>query len=177
MYRPSGRARRLFCRVIFPGKRSRRKPGRYGIGPYGGAGGVAAMRRRARRGGVCGGMRASRPTDVLQVSHQPGMHPLLTRETPVGADSISARGVGGGAKRADMESAPTAAREGLRPCGGVYGGAGVRQMRHCCIPHKEIYARRRKLRAYILRDIGRGARFSAARLCGRFTGSPRRGGI
>ena len=79
--------------------------------------------------------------------------PLLTRETPVGADSISARGVGGGAKRADMESAPTAAREGLRPCGGVYGGAGVRQMRHCCIPHKEIYARRRKLRAYILRDI------------------------
>ena len=92
--------------------------------------------------------------------------PLLTRETPVGADSISARGVGGVAKQADMESAPTAVREGLRPCGGVYGGAGARQMRHCCIPHKEIYARRRKLRAYILRDIGRGARFSAARLCG-----------
>ena len=44
-----------------------RQPGRYGIGPYGGAGGVAAMRRRARRGGVCGGMRASRPTDVLWV--------------------------------------------------------------------------------------------------------------
>ena len=126
----------------------------------------AARRRRARRGGVRGGMRASRPTDVLQVSHQPGMHPLLTRDPPVGADSISARGVGGGANRADMESAPTAVREGVRPCGGVYGGAGARQMRHCCIPHKEIYARRRKLRAYILRDIGRGARFSAARLCG-----------
>ena len=126
MYRPSGRARRLFCRVIFPGKRSRRKPGRYGIGPYSGAGGVAAMRRRLWRGGVRGGMRASRPTDVLQVSHQPGMHPLLTREPPVGADSISARGVGGTANRADMESAPTAVREGLRPCGGVYGGAGVR---------------------------------------------------
>ena len=158
----------------------------------------AAKRRRSRRGGVRGGMRASRPTDVLQVSHQPGMHPLLTRETPVGADSISARGVSGGAKWTDMESAPTAAQESLQPSGGVYSGAGVaakaallypaqRNIRPQAeaagvyftgyFPHKEIYARRRKLRAYILRDIGRGARFSAARLCGRFSESPRRGGI
>ena len=44
---------------------------------------------------------------------------------------MSARSVGGGAKRADMESAPTAVRDGLRPCGGVYGGAGVaRRCKH-----------------------------------------------
>ena len=50
--------------------------------------------------------------------------PLLTREPPVGADSISARGVGGGAKRADTESAPTAAREGLRPRAAFMAGRG-----------------------------------------------------
>ena len=95
-----------------------RQPGRYGIGPYGGAGGSAA------KGGVYG---------------EAG---------------------------------------GLRPSGGVYGGAGrVAAKTALLYPAQKIYARRRKLRAYILQDIGRGARFSAARLCGRFTGSPRRGGI
>ena len=250
MYRPSGRARRLFCRVIFPGKRSRRKPGRYGIGPYGGAGGVVAKWWSLWQGGVRGGMRASRPTDVLQVLHQPGTPPASDAGNPCrggfhirpgcwrhrkpgrygigpygGAGGVAAKrrrlwrgGVRGGMRASrptdvlqvlHQPGTPPASDAG-NPCrggfhirpgcwrhrkpgrygigpysgaggvaakGGVYGGAGLRQKRHFCIPHKEIYARRRKLRAYILRDIGRGARFSAARLCGRFTGSPRRGGI
>ena len=200
-----------------------RQPGRYGIGPYGGAGGSAAMRRRLWRGGGCGTMQASSPTQVcnaarLRFSGGCGPRPVCRERSRPSAGPCAAatgpilnrplrrcgRGCGHAAafmagrgcgtmqassptrvcdaarlrfsgwpralsglqgtvlivrralhrgNRADMESAPTAVREGLRPCGGVYGRAGVRQMRHCCIPHKEIYARRRKLRAYILQDI------------------------
>ena len=176
MYRPSGRARRLFCRVIFPGKRSRRKPGRYGIGPYSGAGGVAAMRRRLWQGGVRGGMRASRPTDVLWVL-QPGKSARFRRGKACRGGFHIRPGCWRRRKAGRYGIGPYSGAGGGAAKGGVYGGAGARQMRHCCIPHKEIYARRRKLRAYILQDIGRGAKFSAARLCGRFTGSPRRGGI
>ena len=193
MYRPSGRARRLFCRVIFPGKR----PGGSGapgwLPWFAGAGRFAARRRR---GGVRGGMRASRPTDVLWVLHQPGTPPAPAIGNPCrggfhirpgcwrrrkagrygigpygGAGGVAAKGgVYGGAgvagrckhrplhgfampqdcgfpvgcgprpvcregsrpfrralrrgNRADRESAPTAVREGLRPCGGVRGVAG-----------------------------------------------------
>ena len=179
MYRPSGRARRLFCRVIFPGKRSRRKASRYGIGPYSSTGGVAAkggvyggaglrddasivpytglrcrkiavsrlaagpvrfagngldrsagpcaaatgpiwnrpLRRCGRGCGHAAAFMAGRglrrdegipPYGCFVGFASRERRPLLTRDPSVGADSISARGVGGGAKRADRESAPTA---------------------------------------------------------------------
>ena len=94
---------------IRPGCWRHRKPGRYGIGPYGGAGGSAAMRRRLWRGGGCGTMQASSPTRVCNAARLrfPGW-----LRAPSGLQGLAPRQAG---------------RYGIGPYGGAGGVAAMRR--------------------------------------------------